>query len=192
MEKAPDNKIFSGTELPFPWASSIGDRLTMGDVCWYKPGMLNKIGKEGKTSWDSFSYALYMAHNTEIHIDAVQRANRLMDMESARYKMDWKRWRKLSEKESKIDEPSDWVPRNIIYFDQFVQELFESDDPYGMLNNPTAHRFLTELQGGMQRGKLQNDNFNKLFVQEDPMPTDTDLADMNNEKIIELEHSLGL
>jgi hypothetical protein len=51
----------------------------MKDVCIYKPGDLNKIGKEGKTSWDSFSYALLMGHNVWMHIEAVQRANREYD-----------------------------------------------------------------------------------------------------------------
>jgi hypothetical protein len=188
MEKAPDSKIFAGTDIPFPWPSSIAERLTMGDVCWYKPGMLNKIGKEGKTSWDSFSYSLYMAHNTEVHIEAVQRANRLADMECARYKPDWRQWRKLNEKEEKADSPSEWVPRNILYFDRFVNELFESDDPKSMLKH--AHKFLTELQGGLQRGKVQNDTFNNLFEVEDPMPSENDLSNMNDEKIVELENSL--
>ena len=49
------------------------------DICVYKPGDLNKIGKEGKTSWDSFSYALLMGHNVWTHIEAVQRANREYD-----------------------------------------------------------------------------------------------------------------
>jgi hypothetical protein len=40
---------------------------------------LNKIGKNGKTSWDSFSYALLMGHNVWTHIEAVQRANREYD-----------------------------------------------------------------------------------------------------------------
>ena len=40
---------------------------------------LNKIGKNGKTSWDSFSYALLMGHNVWTHIEAVQRANRAYD-----------------------------------------------------------------------------------------------------------------
>lgn len=188
MEKAPDNKVWAGSDIPFPWKSSIGDRLTMGDVCYYAPGDLNKIGKEGKTSWDSFSYGLYMAHNTEIHIQAVQRANQLADMECARYKPDWRNWKKMNSKDEKSDSPSEWVPRNILYFDRFVQELFESDDPKAMLKH--AHRFLTELQGGMQRGKVQNDTFNNLFEMDDPMPSDTDLSDMNNEKIVELEHTL--
>jgi hypothetical protein len=63
--------------------SPISQQLQMKDVCIYKPGDLNKIGKEGKTSWDSFSYALLMGHNVWMHIEAVQRANREYD--SGRY-----------------------------------------------------------------------------------------------------------
>jgi hypothetical protein len=59
--------------------SPISRQLTMKDICIYKPGDLNKIGKEGKTSWDSFSYALLMGHNVWMHIEAVQRANREYD-----------------------------------------------------------------------------------------------------------------
>ena len=54
-----------------PWS----DKMLVKDVCVYAPGDLNKIGKEGKTSWDSFSYALQMGHNVWSHIDAVQTAN---------------------------------------------------------------------------------------------------------------------
>jgi len=59
--------------------SPISRQLQMKDVCIYKPGDLNKVGKEGKTSWDSFSYALLMGHNVWMHIEAVQRANREYD-----------------------------------------------------------------------------------------------------------------
>jgi hypothetical protein len=59
--------------------SPISKRLQIRDVCVYKPGDLNKIGKEGNTSWDSFSYALMMGHNVWMHIEAVQRANRQYD-----------------------------------------------------------------------------------------------------------------
>jgi hypothetical protein len=59
--------------------SPISQQLTMKDICIYKPGDLNKIGKEGKTSWDSFSYALLMGHNVWMHLEAVQRANREYD-----------------------------------------------------------------------------------------------------------------
>jgi hypothetical protein len=84
--------------------SPISKLMTMKDVCIYKPGQrktdaelngetfdpnnmnhfhvapdLNKIGKNGKTSWDSFSYALLMGHNVWTHIESVQRANREFD-----------------------------------------------------------------------------------------------------------------
>ena len=59
--------------------SPISQHLTMKDICIYKPGDVNKVGKEGKTSWDSFSYALLMGHNVWTHIEAVQRANRAYD-----------------------------------------------------------------------------------------------------------------
>ena len=59
--------------------SPISSLLKMKDICIYKPGDLNKVGKEGKTSWDSFSYALLMGHNVWMHITAVQEANRRFD-----------------------------------------------------------------------------------------------------------------
>jgi hypothetical protein len=84
--------------------SPISKLMTMKDICIYKPGQrktdaelagetfdpnnmnhfhiapdLNKIGKNGKTSWDSFSYALLMGHNVWTHIESVQRANREYD-----------------------------------------------------------------------------------------------------------------
>jgi hypothetical protein len=74
----------------------------MKDICIYKPGVskagvtlteenfkdpemydvlpdVNKNGKWGKTSWDSFSYALLMGHNVYLHLTAVQEANRRFD-----------------------------------------------------------------------------------------------------------------
>jgi hypothetical protein len=59
--------------------SPVSHMLKMNDICYYKPGDVNKNGKEAKTSWDSFSYALLMAHNVWMHITAVQEANRRFD-----------------------------------------------------------------------------------------------------------------
>jgi hypothetical protein len=59
--------------------SPISMHCQMKDICIYKPGDLNKIGKEGRTSWDSFSYALQMGHNVWMHIESTQRANRMYD-----------------------------------------------------------------------------------------------------------------
>ena len=91
MSPTADNKKFATDSRSFRDAvmqegihpafedSPISARLKISDVCFYKPGDLNKIGKEGRTSWDSFSYALLMGHNVWMHIEAVQRANRMFD-----------------------------------------------------------------------------------------------------------------
>jgi hypothetical protein len=91
MSPTADNKKFATDSRSFRDAvmqegihpafedSPISARLKISDVCVYKPGDLNKIGKEGRTSWDSFSYALLMGHNVWMHIEAVQRANRMFD-----------------------------------------------------------------------------------------------------------------
>ena len=55
--------------------SPVTEKLEAKDICIYAPGDLNKVGKEGKTSWDSFSYAIMMGHNVWMHINAVQQAN---------------------------------------------------------------------------------------------------------------------
>lgn len=59
--------------------SPVSSLCEIRDICVYQPGDLNKLGKEGKTSWDSFSYALQMGHNVWMHIEAVQAANRAFD-----------------------------------------------------------------------------------------------------------------
>jgi hypothetical protein len=82
---ATDNRLFrdavtqDGIHAQFE-NSPISARLKIRDVCIYRPGDKNKIGKEGNTSWDSFSYALMMGHNVWMHIEAVQRANRQYDL----------------------------------------------------------------------------------------------------------------
>jgi hypothetical protein len=128
--------------------------------------MLNKIGKEGKTSWDSFGYALMMAHNVYCHIVAVQRANNLMDIEIAKGRPDWRQWRKVKDAD-KSDEFSEWVPRNILYFDRFVEELFEcktKDEAFAMIKDADA--FLKNLEGARLRGGVTNIS-NSLFVEVD-------------------------
>ena len=179
MEKAPDNKALAGSDIPFPFESEIGRRLTMGDVCYYAPGMLNKIGKEGKTSWDSFSYALYMAHNVYMHIDGVQKANQLMDIETARvrHKIDWRHWKKLKANE-KHDEFSEWVPRNILYFDRFIEDLFNTktkEEAFNMIDNE-AKTFLYNLEGSRsQDGKARN-HFFKHFEDDNDVVLDKSVS----------------
>jgi hypothetical protein len=91
MSKSADDKKYAADTRTFKDAvlqdkifkhfdeSPISQHLLMKDVCIYKSGDLNKNSKEGKTSWDSFSYALMMGHNVWTHIESVQRANREFD-----------------------------------------------------------------------------------------------------------------
>lgn len=159
MDKAPDTKSLSGRhDIPFPFESDFGRRLTIADICHYAPGMLNKIGKEGKTSWDSFAYALMMGHNVECHIRAVQRANNLVDIETAKHKPDWRGWRKVKDAD-KSDEISEWVPRNILYFNRFVEELFaleSKEECFQMIAEAERLGFLQNLEGARLRGGVTN------------------------------------
>ena len=165
MEKAPDDKRLKGSEIKFPFPSAIGDRLTMGDICWYGEGDLNKNNKEGKTSWDSFSYTLMMAHNVYNHIRAVQIANDLNDIEMLKHKPDPKAWIKTKNADN-TDEPSEFVPRNILYFNTLVEQVFTSEKPMELINSSKA--FLADIRGTRwQRatggGKGKN-NFSSLFT----------------------------
>lgn len=159
MDKAPDNKMLAGRhDIPFPFESDFGRRLSIADICHYAPGMLNKIGKEGKTSWDSFAYALMMGHNVECHIRAVQRANNLADIETARIKPNWRQWRKVKDAD-KSDERSEWVPRNILYFNNFVEELFDlktKEEAFQLIADAETLGFLQNLEGARLRGGVTN------------------------------------
>src|SRR6056300_1695454 len=81
---ATDNRLFRDAVISDGIFKNFEDspitaELKVSDVFTYAPGDLNKIGKEGKTSWDSFSYAIQMGHNVWSHIHAVQEANRQYD-----------------------------------------------------------------------------------------------------------------
>jgi hypothetical protein len=187
MDKAPDNKGLSGSDIPFPFESEFSSRLTMGDIAYYDYGVrksdqelngkkfdhlnpehytvvpkLNKLGKiPNKTSWDSFAYALMMGHNVECHIKAVQRAQQLMDIECARFNPDWRTWGIEGKKEIEF---SEWVPRKILYFNNFITELFETKtkaEAFQMIE--TAGQFLKSLEGARLQGGPAANEFNNLF-----------------------------
>ena len=91
MQASADNKKYKPDPRTFKDAvleekifknfrdSPISKRLMLDDVCCYSPGELNKMKNDPKTSWDSFSYTLQMAHNVWMHITAVQEANEAYD-----------------------------------------------------------------------------------------------------------------
>ena len=108
--------------------------------------MLNKINKEGKTSWDSFTYGMLMAHNVYMHIRAVQEANSLATIEFENYKLDWRSWQK---KGKKLNQESLYTPRNLLMFNTFVEELFQSDNPHQLLDD--AHEFLNDVSNNKHK-----------------------------------------
>ena len=157
MEQAVDDKRFQHSQIPFPYNSPIGERMTMGDICHMGPGMLNKLGKEGKTSWDSFSYFLLMAHNVYQHIEACQRANTLADIATTRYKPHHHEWTKSKPGQNEFDL---WVPRDVIYVTEFIKKLFKSENPMQMLDEGEA--MLTNFSG-MKSIKSSQGAFDSLF-----------------------------
>jgi len=192
MDKAPDSKALARSTIPFPFESEIGRRLNIGDICWYAPGDLNKIGKEGKTSWDSFSYALMMGHNVYQHIVAVQRAQQLMDIEIAetRNKIDWRRWKKVKDSDTS-DEYSDWVPRNILYFNNFVEKLFETKtklEAFDMIDQ--ARPFLKSLEGARLRGGPVAYANPGLIEIEEKEQQDIDFSNPEDEELRKLEENI--
>jgi len=216
MDKAPDNKSLSGSDIPFPFESSIGRRLTMTDIAYYNLGnrktdkelngvkfdhlnpehyhevpRLNKLGKiPNKTSWDSFAYALMMGHNVECHIVAVQRAQQLMDIEIAKVKdrLTWKQWKKVKGSDMS-DEHSDWVPRNILYFSSLVEDLFNTttkDEAFAMIDQ--AGPFLRSLEGARLQGGPKQNEFRNLFAFEEVTTSEeVDLENPDDDKLRELE-----
>ena len=96
--------IFEGFE-----SSPVMDQVQMKDICIYGPGDVNKNGKEGKTSWDSFSYAIMMGHNVWMHLNAVQEANRQYDLGKLPSML--------------VDEQFDRV-----YYKDIVEAIFATDD----------------------------------------------------------------
>jgi hypothetical protein len=81
---ANDTRLFQDAVVQDKWFSNfetspIMDGIQIKDICIYGPNDVNKLGKIGKTSWDSFTYALMMGHNVWMHINSVQEANRQYD-----------------------------------------------------------------------------------------------------------------
>ena len=221
MDKAPDNKALSGSEIPFPFESEFGRRLTMGDIAYYNLGKrktdaelgdvkfdhlnpdhyhevpkLNKLGKiPNKTSWDSFAYALMMGHNVECHIRAVQRAQQLMDIEIAKTKdkLSWKHWKKVKAQDMS-DEYSDWVPRNILYFASFVEDLFNTtskEQAFEMLEQ--AGPFLKSLEGARLQGGPAANTFGSLFeLEQVTNASEVDLENPDDDELRALEESVAV
>ena len=155
--------------------SPITKGLTVKDVCIYAPGDLNKIGKEGKTSWDSFSYAIQMGHNVWSHINAVQEANRQYDAGSYPNML-------VQEKFDRL------------YFRDVIDAIFATDDrdKANMIIEEFS-RFWMSIIGtrGATGKKTVNaqTQFNALFDDADSVAVaETDEEDLQESKLEELEN----
>ena len=91
-------------------------------------------------------------------------ANDMNDIERIKHQPDVKAWQKTKNADN-TDEPSEFVPRNILYFNTFVEQVFTSENPMDLIANSKA--FLADIRGTRwQRatggGKGKN-NFSTLF-----------------------------
>lgn len=217
MDSAPDNRTFSESDLPMPFQSPVMEKLRLKDLCpyhngygvidgvknanftqedvdkaiaegkeaQYVPPSANKNGKVSRTSWDTLSYLLVMSHNVYNHITAVQESNRLSDIERMRVKVDYRDWTR-DRKKSTV-EVSSHVPSAILYFDDFVKTL---------LNPATQNkRQLLEdyrpMVDSISFGSYNTNAFNSLFdVQATDIEDENKFADLNDEKLTELEKGL--
>jgi hypothetical protein len=170
----------------------------MKDICIYQPGVrktdaelngetfdpnnmthfhtapdLNKIGKNGKTSWDSFSYALLMGHNVWMHLEAVQRANREYDNGSWPAMM----WNQNGDHAR---------------FKDIVDAIFATSDR-AEAEAIIEHydRYWMDIVGtrGFKGKKAKNamSMFNNLFEVEEDNSVDGDDVDLDEKKLSELE-----
>ena len=154
--------------------SPLSDMFKMKDICYYKPGDTNKNGKEGKTSWDSFSYALLMGHNVWMHLTAVQEANRRFDAGAHPAMM-------------RSSGPGGE------YFEHLVEAIFAAptkEDSMAIINAYT--NYWTEIIGtrGFKGKKAINGNamFDQLFeIEGSEEVVEEDLEEFDESKLDELE-----
>lgn len=157
--------------------SPVSDLLQVKDVCYYAPGMLNKIGKEGKTSWDSFSYMLQMGHNLYMHMDAVRQGQEV--------------YKQGIVPDMLVDERFD-----SLFFRDIANAVFETSDRDKALKIIDEYdRFYMKIIGsrGFRGGKALNANtyFGKMFTvtKVDPETVQTTEEDLDVDKLEELEIS---
>ena len=190
MGKGIDDKGLKNSKLAMPFQGPIMERLTAGDICVMGPTDKNKQDKIGKTSWDTTSYALIMAHNVYNHIQAIQEINRLADIEYATRKtVDYRDWYQMRDKKKQTN-ISDFVPNSILFFNNFVEVLFDpaTKDPYKMIKENQT--FLDYVSFG---NKKEVTTFGSLFgdddnVNEEHVPTGEELASLDKEDLIKIEN----
>ena len=180
---AKDNRLFRDAVLSDGIFSNFTDspitaELKVSDVCHYAPGDLNKIGKEGKTSWDSFSYAIQMGHNVWSHINAVQEANRQYDAGVI---------------------PSMLVEERFdrIFFRDIIEAIFMTDnrDEANAIIEEYSRFWMTIIgtRGAVGKKTVNaSAQFSALFEEESATETADDKDQLDEEKLEELENATQL
>lgn len=164
------DKIFKNFE-----SSPLIDQCAMKDICIYKPGDLNKVGKEGRTSWDSFSYAIQMGHNVYQHVTAVQKGNQIYENRQSCPAM-------------LVDERTD-----LLYAADLVDYIFAQDTGKALQLIEDHSKFLSNIIGtrGLT-GKREWQSMNKkFFVMVDDTTSDIDDSELDETKLDELEEELN-
>jgi hypothetical protein len=193
MGKGLDDKNLKGTSFAMPYGGPIMDRLTTGDICFMGPNDPNKHGKISKTSWDTTTYAMFMAHNVYNHITAVQEINKLADLDYATretrlYMSDWYAMRNAKKAPAPLN---DFVPQEILFFNQFAIDLLDpaNPDPRKMLED--NKQFLEHISFGNL--KVDTSETHNIFFGEiegskcGAVPSGEEMADMRDVGEIEID-----
>jgi hypothetical protein len=175
---ATDTRLFLDTLIQdgifdYVEKSPILDGVKTNNICVYAPGNLNRMGKENKTSWDSFTYAILMGHNVWLHLNSVQEANRQYD--SGKYPA------------MLIQEKFDRLT-----FKDVVDEIFSTNDRKTAEDLVEKYsRFWMTIPGtrGATGKKTVNasTNFNKFFEEESTTSDDIDCEDFSEDEIHKLD-----
>ena len=143
MDKAKDNKKYAGNmdrmyadTIPGEYETFVNKTPVMncfkeGDIC------CRGVDYESKTSWDSLSYVLLMAHNIYQHIDAVQEANRRTDAKEVQS-----------------------IPGNVLEFIDLVKEVFQTEKPMEMIEKNSS--LLNKLSKAKFSGAPRTTTFDSI------------------------------
>ena len=193
MDKAPDNKLLSESEVPYPFESEFSSRLLMGDIAYYDIG---EKKTDAELGLDSKGKQIKFNHLDSLHYNTIPKLNKLgkipnktswdsfsyalmmghnvechiKAVQRAQQLMDIEcarykpDWRLKGIEGKKEIEYSDWVPNRILYFSTFVEELFNTKTKTEAFQLiEDAKQLLKSLEGARLQGGPADNNFTKLF-----------------------------
>ena len=193
MDKAPDNKLLSESDVPYPFESEFSSRLLMGDIAYYD---LGEKKTDAELGLDSKGNQIKFNHLDPLHYNTVPKLNKLgkipnktswdsfsyalmmghnvechiKAVQRAQQLMDLEcarfkpDWRLKSVEGKKEIEYSDWVPNRILYFSTFVEELFNTKTKAEAFQLiEDAKQLLKSLEGARLQGGPADNIFGNLF-----------------------------